>query len=183
MSFTVSQDENLIFQSYWTVCFLIELKNNAFTNSDYYNSITFADPIVKEVIRKLGVDNQGSLLMSLYAMLVIPKQLLENLHSDEFDKIQKFLHANTTNTTTNYKYDQPTIDYLRHIRNAVAHARVSFRPDDVVIFQDTDTKGNNSFSTELSLQKVGEFIHRLQMVHVKHIQYRQLEQLRERHSI
>ena len=179
----MSQEENLIFQSYWTVCFLIELKNNAFTNSDYYDSITFADPIVKEVIRNLGVDNQGSLLMSLYAMLVIPKQFLDNLHSDEFDKIQKFLHANTANTTTTYHEDQPTINYLRHIRNAVAHARVSFRSGDVVIFQDTDTKGKSSFSTELSLQKVGEFIHRLQMVHVKHIQDRQREQLRERHSI
>jgi len=179
----MSQEENLLFQSYYTVCFLIELRNNAFTNSDYYDSITFADPIVKEVIRNLGVDNQGSLLMSLYAMLVIPKQLVEKLHSDEFDKIQKFLHANTTNTTTkNYNYDQPTIDYLRHIRNAVAHARVSFRPDDVVIFEDTDTKGKSSFSTELSLQKVGEFIHRLRMVHFKHIQDREREQLRERHS-
>lgn len=177
----MSQEENLIFQSYWTVCFLIELKNNAFTNPDYYDSITFADPIVKEVIRNLGVDNQGSLLMSLYAMLVIPKQLLEKLHSDEFDKIQKFLHANTANTTTTYNEDQSTIDYLRHIRNAVAHARVSFRSGDVVIFQDTN--GKSSFSTELSLQKVGEFIHRLKMVHLKHIQDRQREQLRERHNI
>ena len=176
----MSQEENLLFQSYYTVCFLIELRNNAFTNSDYYDSITFADPIVKEVIRNLGVDNQGSLLMSLYAMLVIPKQLVEKLHSDEFDKIQKFLHANTANTTTTYTEDQSTIDYLRHIRNAVAHARVSFRPGDVVIFQDTN--GKSSFSTELSLQKVGEFIHRLRMVHFKHIQDREREQLRERHS-
>jgi HEPN pEK499 p136 len=181
MSFTVSQEEDLIFQSYFTFCLLAELKNNDFTNSDYYDLMAFADPIVKKQIHDLGVDNQGCLLMCLYAMIVVPKQFLENLHSNEFNKIQEFLAANMANTTTTYNSDQPTVDYLRHIRNAVAHARVSLRPSDVVIFQDINS--NSSFSTELSLQKVGEFIHRLQMVHVKHIQDRQREQLRERHSI
>lgn len=123
--------------------------------------------------------------MSLYAMLVVPKQLLEDRHSEEFKKIQEFLALNTQKTSTTYNSDQPKIDYLRHIRNAVAHARVSFRPCDVVVFEDTfkDGKGIiSTFSTELSLRKVGEFIHRLQMVHVKHIQDRQREQLRKRHS-
>jgi hypothetical protein len=175
-----SQEENLIFQSYFTSCLFAELTNNKFIQSEYYDSLTFSDPVVKEQIRTLGVDNQGSLLMCLYAMLVVPKQLLETQHSDEFQKIREFLDAHAENTSTTYSSDDPTVDYLRHIRNAVAHARVSFRPGDVVVFQDSN--GSSTFSTELKLQKVGEFLHRLQMVHVKHVQDKQREAMRERHS-
>lgn len=149
---TLTQEKNLLFQSYWTVCLILELKNNDFTNSDFFRSMNFGDASVREMIQTLGLDNQGFLLMSLYTMLVVPKQLLEDRHSEEFKKIQEFLVLNTQNTSTTYKSDQPNIDYLRHIRNAVAHARVSFRPCDVVVFE--DTKGNSTFSTELSLRKV-----------------------------
>ena len=134
-----------------------ENSGSAITQSEYYESLAFSDPVVKEQIRTLGVDNQGSLLMCLYAMLVVPKQLLENQHADEFEKIREFLEAHAENTSTTYSSDNPTVDYLRHIRNAVAHARVSFRPGDVVLFQDTN--GSSTFSTELKLRKLAEFLH------------------------
>ncbi|MFK7820750.1 MAG: hypothetical protein AB8G99_18675, partial [Planctomycetaceae bacterium] len=147
----MTQEENLIFQSYWTVCLLLELTNNNFTESEFFDSMAFADPAIKEQVRTLGVDNQGSLIMCLYTMLVVPKQLLEQQHADEFAEVQVFLEASTQNTSTTYASDSPTVDYLRHIRNAVAHARVSFRPNDVIVF--SDQRGSDRFSTELPLAK------------------------------
>jgi hypothetical protein len=113
-------------------------------------------------------------------MLVVPKELLEQRHADEFEKVRESLEANCTDTTTTYSRDTPTVDYVRHIRNSVAHARVSFRPNDVVIF--SDSYGSDTFSTELPLSKAGELIHRLQMIHVKHVQELQRDALRERHA-
>lgn len=180
MTTSFSQEENLLFQSYFTVCLFAELTNNQFTRSEYFDSLPFTDQFVKTQLTTIGVDNQGSLLMCLYAMLVIPKQLLEQRHADEFEKIRECLEANCTNTSTTYSRDTPTVDYLRHIRNSVAHARVSFRLNDVVVF--SDTNGSDTFSTELPLSKAGEFVHRLQMIHVKHVQEMQRDALRERHT-
>ena len=110
----------------------------------------FGVPWFKEQIRSIGVDNQGFAVIALYAMLVLPREILENAHANEYDAINDFLLNHTKNTTTNYRSDNPTTNYLRHVRNAVAHARVSFRPNDVVIFMDENSRTNESFSTELS---------------------------------
>ncbi len=69
---------------------------------------------------------------ALYAMLVLPREIVQNAHATEYDAINDFLRNHAQNTTTNYRSDNPTTNYLRHVRNAIAHAHVSFRPNDAV---------------------------------------------------
>lgn len=57
MEIALTQEDNLIFQSYWTVCLILELKKNDFTNSDFFRSMNFGDASVREIIQTLGVDN------------------------------------------------------------------------------------------------------------------------------
>lgn len=169
MPTTLSQEQNLLFQSYFTVSLLVELKNNNLLASGYFEGMSFGAPWIKDELRKIGVDNQGCAMMSLYAMLVLPREIIQKTYSDEYEKIDAFLNAHTQNTASTYKSDLPSANYLRHIRNAVAHARVEFRPTDAVIFNDENPRTNEAFSTELPLKYLGKLLHRLQMVHIAYI--------------
>lgn len=164
-----TQEQNLLFQSYFTVSLLVELKNNDLLNSQYFERMTFGAPWIKEELRKIGVDNQGSAMMALYAMLVLPREIINQIYSSEYDKIDAFLAKHTQNTITNYSSDSSSVRYLRHIRNAVSHARVEFRPSDAVIFKDENHRTGENFSTELPLRYLGELLHQLQMVHISYI--------------
>ncbi|KPQ37209.1 MAG: hypothetical protein HLUCCA11_01910 [Phormidesmis priestleyi Ana] len=166
----LTQEDNLILQSYITISLLVELKNNNLLSSAYFEGMMFGAPWIKEQLQSIGVDNQGCTVIALYAMLVLPREIVQNAHAREYDAINDFLRNHTQNTTTNYRSDNPTTNYLRHVRNAVAHARVSFRPNDAVIFMDENSRTNEFFSTELPLTRLGEFIHRLQTVHIAYIQ-------------
>jgi len=166
-SFT--QDQNLLFQSYFTVALLTELKNNNLLESAYYDGMTFGAPWIKDALRQIGIDNQGCALMALYVMLVLPRELIQRAYTSDYDDINRFLQGRVQNTVTTYNADSTSVDHLRHIRNAVAHARVEFRQNDVIIFSDENKRTNETFTTELPLASLGEFIHRLQMVHIAYI--------------
>lgn len=163
----ISQETDLILQSYFSVVLITELKNNNFLESDFYKHMNFNTPGIKELIKqKISIDNQGMLLMFLYAMLVIPKELIGNKYKKEYSDINQYLNGIAKNTHTDYEDDSPTINYLRHIRNSVAHSRVEFLPNKYIVFNDNDNKRNNSFRTEIDLYQVGLLLNKLQEVHV-----------------
>lgn len=169
MSSGITQEDNLVLQSYATLSLLAELHNNKLLDSAFFEGMTFGAPWVKEQLRTIGVDNQGCAMIALYAMLVLPREVVQEAHATEYDAINVWLATNTQNTTTNYQSDNTTVNFIRHIRNAVSHARVAFRPNDVIIFEDENTRRHQSFSTELPLQHLGEFFTRLQAVHLAYI--------------
>lgn len=169
MPTTLTQEQNLLFQSYFTVSLLAELKNNNLLASRYFEDMSFGAPWIKDELRKIGVDNQGCAMMSLYAMLVLPHEIIQKTYSAEYEKIDAFLNTYTQSTASTYNSDLPSVKYLRHIRNAVSHARVEFRPTDAVIFNDENPRTNETFSTELPLRYLGELLHRLQMVQIAYI--------------
>ena len=164
-----SQNDNLLIQSYFTTAFLLELKNNDFFNSDYYKNVEFEDKFVKENLPIVGIDNQGALLMTLYTMLVIPKQLLENEFPNEFENLNETIEMINSKSESNYRKDSEKIDYIRHIRNSVAHARVEFEPNISVTF--TDKNNNHEICTiTIPLSKIGIFLTALQQVFMKYIE-------------
>jgi hypothetical protein len=174
MPITLTQEQDIMFQSYFTACLLVELYNNKFLESDYFQNMTFGAPQTKDALRSIGMDNRGCAMIMLYAMLVIPREVenVKQAYSSKYDEIQTFLTMYTKNTETNYKSDKPLIQYLRHIRNAVSHAHVEFRPYDsvdTVRFTDENHK-KERFVTELPINKLGELNHRLQMIHMAYIQ-------------
>jgi HEPN pEK499 p136 len=181
MGQSITQEDNLILQTYYTFILLMELgdEKNNFLNSDYYNRMQL-DLAVRQGLNEITVQNQGSLLMALYAMLVIPKELLEKEYKNEYKGINTFLRGHIAETITSYPKEDETdlssIDFVRHIRNSVSHARVSFEPHQFIMFIDRRVDQNGDlkaeFSTKLPLAKVGEFLNELQKVHLKYIENR-----------
>lgn len=168
----ISQEMNLILQCYCNVVLIKELsKNNNLLGSEYFQNLSFDDLNVKTILNTIGVDNQGAVLMSLYAMLVIPRELISTEFTVEYEKINAFIASKTQNTNSTYKSDSKEVNYIRHIRNSVAHAKVSFVPNKTITFND-DYK-SEVFSTTLDLRHVGEFFNQLQMVHTKYIRKHQ----------
>jgi len=161
----LTQEDNLLIQSFYSTMLLAELTKNNFLNSDFFNNMIFDIPEIKEELKEIRVDNQGCALMSLYAMLVIPKELFWEKFPKEKQLIEDFLQNNTANTVTTYKKDSPKIDFLRHVRNAVAHARISFRPSEAICFRDEKPKTGEEFYTELPLTQLGVFLQELMRIH------------------
>jgi hypothetical protein len=166
----LTQADNLVIQSHITTSLLAELKNNSFLASDFFEQMSFGIPWFKEQLREIGVDNQGCALMSLYAMLVIPREIVQSAFSSEYHAINDFLRTCVINENSSYKQDIPNINFIRHLRNSIAHARIAFRPNDAIIFTDEDSRRNERFTADLPLKHLGELINRLQTVHVAYIQ-------------
>ncbi len=164
-----SQDDNLLIQSYFTTAFLAELNNKNFLTSEYYKNANFEDNFVKKNLPKVGIDNQGTLLIFLYTMLVVPKQLLEHDFPIEFAELNNKVDQIKLETNSTYSNDSETIDYIRHIRNAVAHARLTFIPNQAVTFTDENNRGEKCTIT-IPLNKVGFFLTELQKVFMKYIE-------------
>jgi len=169
----ISQADNLVLQSYYSVSLIAELRNNAFLESHYFESMKFSAPWIKEEIKSIGVDNQGSLLMSLYAMLVVPRELIFKKYPDKVDDIQRFLRSKCKITKNEYGTQIESIDILRHIRNSVSHASVAFVPNSLVVFSDENFKAKKTIEVELSLKYVGSFLSALQELHLTHIKMNQ----------
>lgn len=115
-------------------------------------------------------------MIALYTMLVLPRQILLDAYPTHFEDLNNFLNTHTKNTENNYKYHKKhnkPYQYIRHVRNAVSHARVEFRPSDVVVFKDENTNDQNQvievFSTELPLTYLGEFLQKLQNIYITYI--------------
>lgn len=142
-----------------------------YSNHLFFGEMTFGSPWVKELLREVRIDNQGCAIIALYAMLVLPREIVGQAFATEYASINSFLSANTQHTVSNYKSDEQSVNYIYHIRNAVSHGRIEFRPNDAIVFKDEKTSKNKmySFSTELPLKHLGELVGQLQNVHLAYI--------------
>jgi len=170
MKMEYSQNDNLLIQSYFTTAFLAELNNDDFLKSEYFKSVIFEDNFVKQNMPKVGIDNQGTLLIFLYTMLVVPRQLLGQKFPNDFEKLNDTVDQIKSDAKSTYAKDSIKIDYIRHIRNAVAHARVAFIPGESVTFTDENRAGDICAIT-IPLKKAGLFITELQKVFMKYIEF------------
>lgn len=165
----LKQEDDLLLQSYMTWSLLVELHNHDFINSNYFKEMNFGARWIQESLPKVGIDNQGFAMIALYSMLVIPKEVVQKPYSAEYEKVQQFLKTHVRNTTSNYIKDKPKINFIRHIRNAVAHTNVEFKPCDAIIFNDRNSRTGEIFRCELPLDKLGHLLMELQRIHVKYI--------------
>ena len=176
----VTNEDDLIFQSLYTVMLIKALDEAKLLDSTYFDSLPLS-PDVRHHIKHIRVGNQGCLLMFLYALLVLPRELIEDKYKTEYAEIDKTLNSWNMKTESTYGNGEPPHEYIRRIRNAVSHGRVSFEPEKFVRFEDKDKKDKNGkslkFSTEMPLSKdgqnVGEFLNRLLSVHAKYSADRQ----------
>ena|ERR1019366_154464 len=152
----VTNEDNLIFQSLYTVILIKALDDAKLLDSTFFASLHLS-PDVRLGIKRVGVGNQGCLLMFLYALLVLPRGLIEEKYKPEYDEIDKTLNSWNMKTESTYVNREPPHKYILHIRNAVSHGRVSFEPEQFVKFEDEYTNEKKGkcfkFSTEMPLTK------------------------------
>jgi hypothetical protein len=166
----ISQETNLILQSYFVIALLNALsQDKRLTNSEFYGTLDLSPPI-RSGIDQVGVDNQGCALIALYAMLVIPKHFLENKYKVEYEAMNTWLDSVLLDIQSTYTYKESPRDYLRHIRNSVAHARVSFEPNSTITFEDQNKSGSSSFRAKLPLVSLGSLLNNLQTIHIRYAQ-------------
>ncbi len=131
----LNQKENLIVQSILNFMLFNGLRINRFFESDYFEEVDF-DSEIKLLLKKIEIDNQARLLTALYELLVVPRECLEDLFKDDFNNLNKKIRTIVIEESSSYKGEEDEIQYTRHIRNAVAHANVSFSPGNYVEFID-----------------------------------------------
>jgi hypothetical protein len=66
----------------------------------------FGVPEYKNVISTIRIDNQGTLLLALYSMLVLSKQLIEQEFSDQFDEVNIRLQQYIVTEKPTYRQDK-----------------------------------------------------------------------------
>lgn len=162
-----SQEENLLIQSYMNVAFITELNRLKFLDSDWYKGANFQDNYVHEKFPSIGIDNQGMILIFLYAMLVLPKELIQDSFPDEFKAVGKTVEDIKSFSESTYDSDSDGIDYVRHIRNAVSHGRVVFTDTNEVEFNDEYNK--QKCTIRVPLNQISQILFSLQKLYVKYI--------------
>lgn len=138
---SISENESILLQSFANVSFLLELSNNRFLESNYFKNLNFQDSFIKQIMKESDIGNPAMMQMMLYSLLVIPKEILSReslaVLDEYFREInpQIFSLVETTTTSTyNGENDNENIDYIRHIRNAVAHSKCKFNTEDTKCF-------------------------------------------------
>ncbi len=166
-----SNEENLIIQSTCNAVLLATLSMNSakFINSDFFKSLDFPYPAIKEMYEngQIGIGNQGMLLVCLYALLVLPKELILNKYPESYKKVNTWIDTRKEETVIdNYppeKYPED-LKHISHLRNALSHGNITFDDNNqanvICIFQDKDRKGHE-YQLKLSTSNVGLLVQKL----------------------
>ena len=72
----ITPEESILLQSLATTSFLVELSNNEFLNSTYFEELQFENSGCKQILKQSGLGNPATMQMMLYALLTIPKEVL-----------------------------------------------------------------------------------------------------------
>lgn len=170
----LTKEDNLIIQSMLTSSLLIDLSfaNKEFIKSEFFKGMHAYYPKVKEnfLNEKIPIGNEGTALMLLYALLVIPRELISETYKKEYGEINAFLAEKAMNVIDTYKVKN---DFLRHIRNAVSHAKVEFEyttKSKMITFKDKHGK-NEVFSAAFDLNDISILIaDKLFKIHQKYME-------------
>lgn len=159
-----SREENLIIHSTCNAVLLLTLsmKSEMFINSDFFKKIEFPFPKIKEMYenRQIGVGNQGMLLVCLYSLLVLPKELILDAYKDDYKAVNAWIdgHKEEPETDT-YPVGRYSIDlkHIYHLRNSISHGNIEFddtnQSNVICVFKDNDNSGHK-YSLKLNTDNV-----------------------------
>lgn len=171
----LTENESIFLQALATTSLIAKLNNSEFLNSEYYKKISFEsnDEFFKEILNISGIGNPATMQMFLYVLLVMPKEILSEFDILTMDKCKKEINKlciglveSETNSTYSGENNINNIDYYRHIRNAVSHAKCSYKESDgicYVEFYDANIK-NTSETCQIIIKtsNVGIILEKLQ---------------------
>lgn len=166
----LTREESLVLQSGLTSVLLRDLDrhNDEFVDSNFFQEMSSDFPGVKEYYIKgaTGVGNQGTMMMQLYALLVIPKELISAQFQTEYNDIDAYISKIAINITDTYPLKN---QFTRHLRNAVSHARAEFddtdKNDIKVTFTDEDNRTGFRFSATFGLYEMSQILLKLLKIH------------------
>ena len=133
-----TEQESIFCQALATTSLLVELANSDFLKSNYYEkNIIFKtnNDNLKKILNESGLGNPATFQMFLYILLVMPKETLSKLDDSTIDlwedkfnkKIQSFTPVVNTTYPNESNNDLASINYYRHIRNAVSHSKCVYK--------------------------------------------------------
>lgn len=164
-------EESMLMSIFLTVEFLATLQSINFTETEMYKQIPFASDMFKEHFRSIGVGNQGTALMMLYAMLVVPKEnwVKQKKYEDDFKKVNWTISAMMTSCKSTYKSDSPVVNHITHIRNAISHFRIDWIDEPrSFVFRDNNAKEN--YEVVIETQRIGFVMSAVQRIFLKFMQ-------------
>jgi len=146
--------DNLVVQSIAIGSLLLELKNKNFIESDYFlKNYNFG---FKDILRKMTLDSQGVVIVLMYIFFVIPKEVYANKVLN--DEINKFIENKINDKIYVLDIDDyADNDYIKHIRNAIAHLHFVFEPERTLSLWDTMQDKNKKiykFKLNMPLQEI-----------------------------
>lgn len=176
----ITETESIFCQSLAMTSLLTAL-NDDFLDSDYYNNLPssrFSDDF-KDILNNSGLGNPATMQMFLYALLVMPKELLEKTDNAYLDQcasdtnslISQLIDKSdlSKDVYTTYPYETgdnlKSIDYYRHIRNTVSHSRCTYKilnGISCVTFMDTNSSGKHICEFTMKTYDVGKVLTTLQ---------------------
>lgn len=176
--YEVTEYESTIAQALAMTGLLSEMSNRNFLKSDFYQRITFAsnNEGFKHILEKSGLGNPATLQMFLYALLVMPKELLSNEDPIALTRIETDFNI-TAEKLNNIKlestYTEKTFNYYRHIRNAVSHSHCVYTVEDEITkitFHDKNPKNSKEYcSITMTTEQVGCLLGYLRTLMIKWI--------------
>jgi len=147
---------NLVAQTMLVLRLINKLKKNDFFISEYVNSLDIEDENLKIMVTKVGIYDLGWIMINLYVLLVLPKQIFFDNYKDQISKLNQEIYQKMLNYTTTYSGEENKgkVNYINHIRNAVSHSRVSIKNNGekgILIFSDCWENSNCSLECDETL--------------------------------
>lgn len=167
----LTEKESMLCQIIATTSLIIELINNDFLKSEYYRKLNWSGPeiniqYIKKILAASGLSNPAMMQMCLYALLVIPRELLDE-HSEIAEAFNEETKKHICSYISKYRSEEnkEKSDYYRHIRNAVAHSRCEYTIKNGICYVTfNDQKGENqTWSVTMKTADVGMLLHILKI--------------------
>ena len=150
----LTEQESIFCQALAMTSLLVELSDRDFLNSDYYNqNIIFAEnnDNFQKILKASGLGNPATMQIFLYILLVMPKETLSGLDDRTLNSwenaLKTIVSSFSLSVTTTYPGESSsnlsTVNYYRHIRNAVSHANYVYETEKgrtYITFKDEDTR-------------------------------------------
>jgi len=135
--------------------FLFQFDEQLKKNPDMKISDFFSDFLLSQGLENLNIyhtKNQGTIILLLYGLLVIPKEIWErddtNFLFTTKNKFNVILSPNNLDT----------LNFLRLLRNSIAHANFSIDTSTAELTFWNINRNNKTFEVKISYGDLGEFI-------------------------
>ena len=173
----LTPNESIFCQALAMTSLLGELNNSKFLESEYYQNLRFSgnSENFRKILNASGLGNPATMQMFLYILLVMPKEILKDFDRKfsaqcEVEINQLFLNL-VVNVNTTYNKESnnnlATVNYYKHTRNAVSHAKCCYEVKNnvcYVTFKDENPRDvSQHCQFTIKTEDMGRIIKKLQM--------------------